>query len=71
MAHLGSTSPIWSIFGHGRCLGLEPEAVHIGQGVDPVTHRAGPLIGRFLTIDWGTVTWLILFFLYLSAFNSE
>lgn len=28
---------IWSIFGHGRRFGLEPEAVHIGQGLDPVT----------------------------------
>lgn len=28
---------------------MEPEAVHIGQGVDPVTHRAQPITGRFLT----------------------
>lgn len=62
---------IWSIFGYGRCLGMEPEAVHIGQGGDPVTRGAQPLIGRFSTIDWGTVTWLMLFFLCLSPFNAD
>lgn len=50
---------------------MEPEAVHIGQGVDPVTYGARPLIGRFLTIDWGTVTWMMLVFLYLSPSNAE
>lgn len=49
---------------------MEPEAVHIGQGVDPVTHRAQPIIGRFLT-RLGHSDMLMLFFLYLSPFNAE